>query len=345
MRILLTGAAGFIGSHVARALLHRGDEVIGLDSFDPYYAAELKERNVLPLQRWPGWYLVRGDIRDQGLLRRLCATDVIEAVVHLAARAGVRPSIDAPAAYVDTNVGGTVAVIEAARAHGVRRFVVASSSSVYGADSKAPFAEDARADRPVSPYAASKRAAELLCTALADLHELSIASLRYFTVYGPAQRPDMAIMQFIRRVDAGEPIARFGDGSSRRDYTYVDDAVLGTLRALDATADGWRGHRVYNIGEASTVSLSELIACIERAVGRKAVLEPRPPQPGDVPLTHADLARSRAELGYAPGVDLDEGIRRQVEWYRREVKGQVPMESVDAGAPAAPAEPGAGERR
>ena len=322
VRILLTGAAGFLGSHLAEALLTRGDEVLGLDSFDAYYDPARKEENVRGLGRWPGWFLVRGDIRDRGLVHRLVGSEHVDAVVHLAARAGVRPSIEEPELYSDVNVVGTSVLLEAARRHGTRRFVFASSSSVYGADPRSPFRTDARADQPVSPYAATKRAGELLCAAHAGLHGMSILSLRYFTVYGPRQRPDMAIMKFIERIDRGQPVPMFGDGSARRDFTYVDDAVQGTVRALDRTA-GAPGHRAYNIGESATISLKELIALVEREVGRPALLEPAPDQPGDVPLTHADIDDSRRDLGYDPQVGIEDGVRRQVAWYRATVAARA----------------------
>ena len=315
VRILLTGAAGFIGSHLAEALLERGDEVVGLDSFDPYYDPARKEANVQLLGRWPGWFLVRGDIRDAALVRRLLDRDAFDGIVHLAARAGVRPSIDEPELYADVNVVGTTTLLEAARRAGVGRFVFASSSSVYGVGSEPPFRTDARADRPVSPYAATKRAGELLCEAFASLHPMAIASLRYFTVYGPRQRPDMAIARFIDLIERGQPVPRFGDGSARRDYTYVDDAVAATVRALDHCA-ARSGHRVFNVGESSTISLTDLIHVIERAVGRPAVLQLLGDQPGDVPLTHADIEETRTELGYAPSVSIEEGVERQVAWQR-----------------------------
>jgi UDP-glucuronate 4-epimerase len=320
VRIFLTGAAGFLGSHLAEALLARGDEVVGFDNFDPYYDPAKKEENVRDLSRWPGWFLLRGDIRDRGHVRRVVTADRFDAIVHLAARAGVRPSIEEPELYADVNVVGTAVLLEAAHRAGIRRFVFASSSSVYGSDSVAPFRTDARADRPISPYAATKRAGELLCAAHASLHGTSIASLRYFTIYGPRQRPDMAIMKFIERIDKSRPILVYGDGSARRDFTYVDDAVSGTVKALERIGDG-AGHRIYNIGEATTISLSDLIGVVERAMGRKAILEPAVDQPGDVPITHADIDESRREIGYDPRIGIEEGVRRQVDWYNAAARG------------------------
>ena len=313
-KVLVTGAAGFIGSHVAEALLARGDEVVGLDSFDPYYAPELKRQNLATSMASPGFRLVEGDIRDRALVARLFG-EPLDALVHLAARAGVRPSIDAPATYADVNVTGTANLVEHAARASVRRIVCASSSSVYGADSAAPFRTDARAARPVSPYAATKRAAELLCESFCAIHPLAIASLRYFTVYGPRQRPDMAIMKFIGLVERGEPVPMFGDGSSTRDFTFVDDAVEGTIAALEWTGRA-KGHRPFNVGGGSTITLAGLIDEISRAVGRPVTLDRRPDQPGDVPVTHADVSETREVLGWTPRVALPEGIRRQVAWHR-----------------------------
>lgn len=314
-RILLTGAAGFIGSHLAERLVARGDDVTGLDSFDPYYDPAAKRRNLAALAGARSFRLVSGDVRDAELLSRTFADGAFDAVIHLAARAGVRPSIEEPATYADVNVTGTTMLLDAARRAGVRRVGFASSSSVYGAGSTPPFRTDARCDRPVSPYAATKRAGELLCETFASLHGMRIASLRYFTVYGPRQRPDMAIMKFIRRIDAGEPITVFGDGSARRDFTYVDDAVDATVAALDWTA-GPPEHRPFNVGGARTIALRDLIAAVEDAVGRKASLVREPDQPGDVPLTDADVSETRAALGWEPRVPLETGLLRQVAWHR-----------------------------
>jgi UDP-glucuronate 4-epimerase len=314
MRILLTGAAGFIGSTLAEALLQRGDEVTGLDSFDPYYDPAQKRANLRSAEASPGFRLVEGDIRDRELVRSLM-DERPDALVHLAARAGVRPSIAEPATYADVNVTGTAVLLEHAARAGVPRIVFASSSSVYGADSPEPFRTDARAVQPVSPYAATKRAGELLCSSFCAVHDLGIASLRYFTVYGPRQRPDMAIMKFIRLVDEGRPIPVFGDGSSRRDFTFVTDAVAGTIAALDWTATS-RGHRPFNIGGASTITLSGLIDAVGRAVGKPVTIERSGDQPGDVPLTHADVSETRDVLGWRPAVGLDEGLARQVAWHR-----------------------------
>ncbi|MGD8376837.1 MAG: GDP-mannose 4,6-dehydratase [Acidobacteriota bacterium] len=310
--VLLTGGAGFIGSHLTRALLARGDRVTCLDLFDGFYDPSVKRRNVRPFLDNGDYRLVEGDIRDEDALERTFRSGRFDAMVHLAARAGVRPSIAEPALYQDVNVRGTVALLEACRRHEVRKVLFGSSSSVYGNNDKTPFHEDDPVDRPISPYAATKRAGELLCFTYHHLFALDVFCLRFFTVYGPSQRPEMAIHRFVRQIDAGEPLTMFGDGSTRRDYTYVDDIVRGVLAALDRV----EGFRIYNLGESRTVSLAELVAALGQAVGTEPRIERRPDQPGDVRVTYADISRAREELGYAPRVDLEEGLRRFVAWYR-----------------------------
>jgi UDP-glucuronate 4-epimerase len=310
VKVLVTGAAGFIGSHLAERLVARGDEVTGLDNFDTFYDPKVKERNVRALEAGPRFRLVRGDIRDRALVETLVGR--VDAVVHLAARAGVRPSIRDPALYQSVNLEGTVALLEACRASGVRRFVFASSSSVYGANRKVPFHEDDPVDRPVSPYAATKKAGELLCHTYTHLFGMHIACLRFFTVYGPRQRPEMAIHLFTRALLEGRPITVYGDGSSARDYTYIDDVLQGVVSALDRI----QGYRIYNLGESNPVTLAVLVALLEKHTGRRATVQREPDQPGDVPVTYAEVSRARAELGYDPRVDIDEGIRRFVAWYR-----------------------------
>jgi UDP-glucuronate 4-epimerase len=310
--IYVTGAAGFIGSHVAERLLRDGDRVIGLDNFDPFYDRKIKERNLAALAAFPAFRFAEGDIRDPAALAAWGAGEPADALIHLAARAGVRPSVADPAAYVDVNVRGTVNVLEWARQRGVSRIAFASSSSVYGGNEKVPFSEDDFVDRPVSPYAATKKAGELLCHAWCHLHGMSIASLRFFTAYGPRQRPEMAIHKFTRLIFEGREIELYGDGSARRDYTYVDDVVDGVIGSLGAPP----GHRVYNLGESATTSLSELVTLIERAAGIPAKRKYGPLQPGDVPVTFADISRARAEIGYAPATKVPEGIAKFVDWYR-----------------------------
>jgi UDP-glucuronate 4-epimerase len=312
-RILVTGAAGFIGSRLTSALLAAGDAVTCLDLFDDFYDPAVKRRNVAPFLEQAAYALAEGDIRDEVLLDATFSAGRFDAVVHLAARAGVRPSIAQPMLYQDVNVRGTAAVLEACRRHGVRKVIFGSSSSVYGDNSKIPFAEDDPVDRPISPYAATKRAGELLAFTYHHLYQLDVFCLRFFTVYGPGQRPEMAIHRFVREIDAGRPVQMFGDGGTRRDYTYVDDIVQGICGALDRV----QGYRIFNLGESRTVDLASLIAAIGEALGKTPLVERRPEQPGDVPVTYADIRRARAELAYRPQVDLPEGLARFVDWYRR----------------------------
>ena len=310
--VLVTGAAGFIGSHLCETLLARGDRVVGLDNFNDFYDPAIKRSNLAgPLAR-PGFALVEGDIRDAAVVARVFAEHAPTSVVHLAAMAGVRPSLADPAHYHDVNCTGTAIVLEAARAAGVSRFVFGSSSSVYGGNPKVPFHEDDDVSHPVSPYAATKRANELTCHTFHHLYGMDIACLRFFTVYGPRQRPEMAIHKFVRLTEAGQPLPLFGDGRSERDYTYIDDILDGVVKAHDRS----RGFRIYNLGESRTISLRDLVAAIGRATGKEPRVDWQPPQPGDVPRTYADIGRAKAELGYAPRVDLDEGLRRFVDWYR-----------------------------
>jgi UDP-glucuronate 4-epimerase len=310
VQVLVTGGAGFIGSHLVQALMARGDRVTVLDSFDPYYDPAIKRRTAALLQA-AGAEVVEGDVRDRGAVER--ALDRVEKVAHLAARPGVRASIEDPLTTFDINVRGLLVLLEAMRARGVKALVSASSSSVYGGDATPPFREDQPASRPLSPYAASKRAAELLCASYAELFELGSIALRFFTVYGPRGRPDMSIGRFVRAALTGEVVPLMGDGSVVRDFTYVDDIVEGVVRALDLARPGG-GHEVLNIGGGSTHTMRELIATIEAATGRPLNVERRPAAAGDMQLTHADVARVTARLGFAPRVPLAEGIRRTVEW-------------------------------
>ncbi len=310
--VFITGAAGFIGSHVAEKLLERGDRVAGLDNFDPFYPRALKEANLAILRQHPGFSFREGDIRDPLALAGWGAGERPGALIHLAAKAGVRPSVKDPAGYADVNVVGTVRVLEWARDRGISRVLFASSSSVYGGNTKIPFAEEDSVDHPVSPYAATKKAGELLCHTFCHLYGMDIASLRFFTVYGPRQRPEMAVRKFTRCLFEGTEIELFGDGTSRRDYTYIDDIVQGVLGALGAPP----GYRVYNLGESATISLDDLVAMLSRETGISPKTRRLPPEPGDVPLTCADISRARREIGYDPKVPVEEGIRRFVQWYR-----------------------------
>jgi UDP-glucuronate 4-epimerase len=317
VKIVITGAAGFIGSHLCEELIRRGHQVVGIDSFDDYlYPAERKRHNAAALttalagQRFE---LVEANICDHAAMARACAGAHV--VCHLAALAGVRPSLAEPARYARTNVEGTVAVYEACRTAGVNRVVFASSSSVYGARSdQAAFREDDPCLRPASPYGASKRCGELLSSTYCDLYGLGIAALRFFTVYGPRQRPDMAIYKFVHAAATGAPVTLFGDGSSRRDYTFIDDIVAGTAAACERVEPG--GLRIYNLGGTRTTSLGELVQAVERVTGRPLTVHRADDQPGDVPLTYADVSRARAELGYAPSTDLAAGLARFWAWYQ-----------------------------
>ena len=314
-RLLVTGAAGFIGSHLCEALLTAGHDVAGIDNFDPFYARAAKERNLTDVRGRRGFRFVEND-----LVRDPLPLDGVEAIIHLAARPGVQPSLEDPAAYMETNVTGTARLLDQARRAGIARVVFGSSSSVYGESTPSPFSEDAVADTPISPYAASKRAGELECRVFSHLYGTHIACLRFFTVYGPRQRPDLAIHRFTARILAGQPIQMRGDGSSAREYTYVSDVVDGILAALDWTArggaNGAEPWRVFNLGGGERVRLDRLIALIGAAAGREPVVERGTDQPGDVSLTAADLRRAGRELGYRPRVGIEEGIRRFVTWYK-----------------------------
>ena len=309
-KILVTGGAGFIGSHVAGALLARGDSVCVLDNFNDFYAPALKRENAARLTRAQ---IVSGDIRDQALVAKLFEQGGFDGIVHLAAMAGVRPSLEDPLHYADVNVRGTLILLEQLKQRPTTRFVFASSSSVYGSNERVPFREDDDIHHPVSPYAATKRAGELLAYTYHHLYGVPTACLRFFTVYGPGQRPEMAIAKFTRSIMAKQPIPFFGDGSTRRDYTYIDDIVDGVVRALDRCA----GYEIYNLGESATTTLSELVQWIGRAVGEEPILERLPLQPGDVMVTYADISKARAKLGYAPRTAVADGLRRYVEWVRQ----------------------------
>lgn len=308
-RALITGAAGFIGSHLVERALREGAEVTGLDSFDDFYDPALKERNLAAAAENPRFRLVRGDIRDRDLLRRLVA-ERFDVAVHLAARAGVRPSLGDPALYMDVNVQGSACLLEALRDSPDTRFVFASSSSVYGERDAIPFREEDDTSRPVSPYGASKKAGEVLCHAWHRVYGLPVTVLRFFTAYGPRQRPDMAIASFAARLLRGEPVPVFGDGRSSRDYTYVEDAVDGIWRAMERT----EGFEIYNLGGAEPTPLADLVALLAQALGVEARTERRPWQPGDVPVTCADIGKARSRLGWKPATSLGAGLRRYAAW-------------------------------
>lgn len=310
--ILVTGSAGFIGSHVTERLLARGDQVVGFDCFDPFYNRADKERNLTPARAHENFTFVEGDLRDASTVEALLEKHRPQRVIHLAAKAGVRPSIQDPAAYVESNINGTVNLLRAIESRPIEHLVFASSSSVYGDASKVPFVETDRTDEPASPYAATKKAGEALCFTYHRLLKMPVTCLRFFTVFGPRQRPDLAINKFVRLIEAGEPIPFFGDGTTSRDYTYVDDTVSGILAALDHPDD----YQIYNLGRSDPVSLKEMVTEIERATGKTALIQRLPDQPGDVRTTYADVSKARDRLGYAPQVNFSEGIRRFVEWWR-----------------------------
>jgi len=313
MPTIVTGGAGFIGSTLVDRLLADGREVIALDNFDPYYDPARKRSNLAGALRSPRFRLAELDIRDQAAVRALVAEARPEAIVHLAAKAGVRPSIEDPSAYASVNVVGTVHLLDAAcRLAEKPRFVYASSSSVYGDRLEAPFRETDPVDHPVSPYAATKKACELMAATFHHLHGLPATGLRLFTAYGPRNRPDLAVAKFAALIERGEPIPMFGDGSTLRDYTFVGDIVDGIVRALDRTD----GLRLYNLGNATPVPLREMIATLGEALGKPVRIEHLPEQPGDVKKTHADITRAGSELGYRPKTSLADGLARFVEWSR-----------------------------
>jgi UDP-glucuronate 4-epimerase len=316
MKVLLTGVAGFIGSHVAERLLADGWDVVGLDSFDDFYDPAIKHANLESLHSRASFQLVEADIRDRRALDAIAGEGQLDGIVHLAARAGVRPSLEKPRDYVDTNLAGTTELLELTQRSGIPRFVFGSSSSVYGEREGSPFTEDDNVDFPVSPYAATKKAGELLCYTYNHNFALAVSCLRFFTVYGPRQRPEMAIHKFTRLIEEGKPVTLYGNGKSRRDYTFVADIVDGVTRALER-ADGYK---VYNLGNNRTVELNELIQLLEKNIGKKAKIEYLPPQPGDVPLTCANIERARQELGYNPTVPIELGLERFVEWFKKKKK-------------------------
>ena len=311
--VLLTGAAGFIGSHVGEALLRRGDNVVAIDNFDSFYDPAVKRRNVAKLARQSGFTLIEGDVRDDSTLRRAFARAPFTAVVHLAARAGVRPSIVDPLLYDDVNVTGTTRLLEHARCVESGHLVLASSSSVYGGRTSVPFRESDAADRPSSPYASTKRANELTAHVYNHVYGLDITCLRFFTVYGPRQRPEMAIHKFTRLIEAGDEVEVYGDGTSARDYTYIDDIVDGVVRAIDRP----NGYSIYNLGGTATTRLIDLVHMLAARLDRPLRLRHVPDQPGDVPITYADVSLARRDLGYVPRTPIDRGLDLFVDWYMR----------------------------
>lgn len=310
MKILITGGAGFIGSHSAKRFGGMGHEIVVLDDFNDYYDPAIKRQNIA--ERVPaGSVVIEGDIRNKDDVRR-AFDEGIDAVIHLAARAGVRPSLDDPELYLSTNINGTYNVLDEARRRGVKKVLFASSSSVYGLNEKVPFAEDDLLQKTISPYAMTKLAGEHLCSNFSHLHGMQIVCLRFFTVYGPGQRPDLAIHKFSQRIWDGKSIDQYGDGSTERDYTYVDDIVDGVVAAFNYDK---KPFDIFNLGESQTTKLRDLIAGIEEALGRKAIINMMPEQPGDVPRTFADISKSREVLGYDPQTKIREGLPKFAEWF------------------------------
>ena len=312
MRILVTGGAGFIGSHLVEKLLFTGHEVLIVDDFNDFYDPQIKQANIAGFANEVT--VCHVDLRDSESVRTLFHRQKVDVIAHLAARAGVRPSIQQPRLYYDTNVMGTLHLLEAARVTGVGRFIFASSSSVYGASKTVPFSEDQHLIQTLSPYGATKIAGEFLCSSYAHLYQMRVVALRYFTVYGPRQRPDLAIHKFTQRIHTGQPIDQFGDGNTRRDYTYIDDVIQGTMAALDYSGPLYD---VFNLGESETIQLKDLICAIENALGKKAKINSLPEQPGDMPRTCADISKARQLLAYNPTTKLTQGLPKFIDWFLR----------------------------
>jgi len=317
VKALVTGGAGFIGSHLSEALLARGEQVVVVDNFNDYYSPARKRRNVAGMLPHPDFRLYEADVRDGEALAEIFQQEKPDKVLHIAAMAGVRYSVEQPKLYEEVNIGGTLLVLDQARRHGVRNLVLASSSSVYGADCQAPFREDDSCARPLSPYAATKRAAEMLAYTYHHLYGLPVTCLRFFTAYGPRGRPDMAPYRFTDSIYRGLPLELYGDGSYVRDYTYIEDIIAGVLAALDADFP----YEIINLGNSHTITIADYIALIEEIVQRKANIIRLPVAAGDVPLTHADISKARRLLGFDPQTPVAEGMERFFAWYREEVAG------------------------
>ena len=317
----MTGGAGFIGSHVAEALIRRGTKLSIVDNLDDFYAPSRKRLNLQEILSTGSYDFFEADVRDMDALRKIAGRVQPEIVIHLAARAGVRPSIAQPALYESVNVAGTVNLLEIAREFKVQRVILGSSSSVYGITNSVPFCEDDLKTRPISPYAATKLAAELMGYTYTHLYGLTTLCLRFFTVYGPRQRPDLAIHKFTALIESGKPIPVYGDGSMGRDYTYVDDTVAGVVASLDYVPQSTLPFEIFNLGNSHPVRLAELIALLETATGKKAIQERLPDQPGDVPITWANIDKAKRLLGYSPKTSMDQGLRNFVAWYRSTLRG------------------------
>lgn len=305
-KFMITGVAGFIGSNLAATLLKNGHAVTGIDNFDTFYDPAIKRKVVGRLKEHPAFSITEGDIRDRKALDDFLAAEKPDVVIHLAARAGVRPSIEQPELYYDVNVTGTLVLLEAMRAAGIKDMLFASSSSVYGNNKKVPFSETDAVDNPISPYAATKKTGELLCYTYHHLYDFNIFCLRFFTVYGPGQRPEMAIQQFGRKITEGTPITLFGDGTTRRDYTFIEDIVAGIM----SSAEKLKGYEILNLGNSDTISLIDLVRGIEETLNKKAIIEWKPMQPGDVEITFADISKAKKLLGYSPDYPVKKGLKR-----------------------------------
>ncbi|MBA3632336.1 MAG: GDP-mannose 4,6-dehydratase [Acidobacteria bacterium] len=315
--ILITGGAGFIGSHLVDRLLAEGKwQVTVVDDFNDFYSPLYKRANIAAHLENPDYRLHEIDICDAEGLREVFAGSKFDAIVHLAARTGVRPSLCQPQAYAETNINGTLNLLELAREFAVKQFIFGSSSSVYGINSKVPFSEEDKISQPISPYAATKAAGELLCHTYSHLYPIRTVCLRFFTVYGARQRPDLAVRKFSRLIVEGKPIEVFGDGTTRRDYTYIDDIIQGVRAAIDYHETP---HEIFNLGESQTVELRELVSLLEQNLGIKAIIERKPTQPGDVPQTFADITKAREFLNYNPQTKIEEGIKKFVEWFSRQI--------------------------
>lgn len=315
MKILVTGCAGFIGSHVTEALLKRGDSVIGIDNLNDYYDVKKKEKNLEILKKHKDFNFYKENIRNYEELKKIFEKEKPEKVVHIAARAGVRPSIKDPLLYHDVNVRGTLNLLDLAKDYKVKSFVFASSSSVYGNQKKIPFSETDDVSNPISPYAATKKAAELLCHTYHHLYNMKITCLRFFTVYGPRGRPDMAPYKFTKLIMGGKPIPKYGDGTTKRDYTYVTDIVKGVIAAVDKELD----FEIVNLGNNRPIELNEFIRVIERVTGKKAIINQMPMQQGDVNITYANITKAQKLLGYKPETSIEEGMKKFVEWYKKNI--------------------------
>ena len=312
MHYLVTGGAGFIGSHLVERLLGDGVSVTCLDNFNDYYNPRIKERNIANVLGHPQFTLIRGDILDESLLQSIFDKYHFDAIVHLAARAGVRPSVQQPKLYQEVNVRGTLNLLEFSKIKNIKKFITASSSSVYGNNKKVPFSETDNVDNPISPYAATKKACELLGYTYSALYDMSVTCLRFFTVYGPRQRPDMAIHKFTRLIAENREIPIYGDGKVKRDFTYISDIINGVVNSIDKCD----GYNIYNLGESRVVELMELVNMIEAALDKKAKIKWLPPQPGDVKITYADISKAERELNYHPEVQIENGLKEFVKWFK-----------------------------